>query len=530
MRTLFLAVAMLAVSLAAAGAEATYDLRAFGAVPDGKTLCTRAIQKAIDACAAAGGGTVCIPAGQWLTGTIYLKSRVTLSLDAGCTLLGSTDLKDYPENVSSVRSYTDNYVKQSLIAGEDLDRVAIVGRGTIDGQGAAFRRREYLTRPYVIRLVNCRDVLVEGVRMQASPMWMQQYLACDRVTIRGITVFNHVSYNNDGLDIDGCRDVTVSQCTIDSDDDALCLKSTLDRPCEDVRISDCVLSSHCNAFKMGTESNGGFVNIALANCTITSPRDSKVMYGAQRGLAGVALEIVDGGRLDGVTISNVAMKGVTVPLFMRLGNRARPFTKDGAKPGVGTFRNVLVRGVVASDVGKVGCAIAGLPGHPIEDVTLSDLTLTFEGGGTRDLAAREIAENADKYPESKMFGDLPAYGFYARHVKGLKLSNVHLRTAKADLRHAVVFDDAENVAIDGLDAMFSPDAAAMVRLTQTRSALVRGSRPDAPGGVFLRLEGAATRGIALVANDLRGAGKPFESAPDVPSDALLLGSGGAVNP
>jgi len=193
----------------------------------------------------------------------------------------------------------DTYVQQSLISGEDLDQVAIRGRGTIDGQGTKHpppaHWPEFKTRPYVIRLVNCRDVLIEGVTLRDSVMWMQHYLACERVRIHGVTVMNFACHCSDGLDIDGCRDAVVSDCKFESDDDSLCLKSTSLRPCENVTISNCLISSHCNGIKMGTETLGGFRNITITNCTISSPAaSSPLLHGVARGMAGVALELVDG--------------------------------------------------------------------------------------------------------------------------------------------------------------------------------------------------------------------------------------------
>ncbi|MHC4400086.1 MAG: glycoside hydrolase family 28 protein [Planctomycetota bacterium] len=506
------------------GAEVVYDVGHFGAVPDGETLCTEAIQKAVDACAAGGGGTVRFPAGTFLSGTIFLKSHVSLWLDAGATLKGSPNGEHYPQNPPAVRSYTDNYVSQSLIAGEDLEHVAIRGRGTIDGSGSAFRWRQYKNRPYVIRLVNCRDVLVEGITLKNSPMWMQHYLACQRLTVRGITVWNHVSFNNDGLNVDGCRDVCISGCTIDSDDDALCLKSTLNRPCENVTITGCVLSSHCNAIKTGTESNGGFQNITIANCTICSPRYSKSIYGAQRGLAGIALEIVDGGHLDRVAISNVAIKGVTVPIFMRLGNRARPFQKDAPKPDVGTFRNVVVTNVVATDTGPIGCSITGLPGHPVQNVSLGNLRLEFAGGGVREQTLQEVPEKEESYPESTMFGALPAYGLYVRHAKGVKLVDVELGTVEPDRRHAILCDDVDDVVVDGLGAQGSPDAAAMIRLINTRGALIRGCRAGGIVDLFLDVSGKTSERVMLVGNDLSRVSDVVQAAGEVPDDALFQAS------
>ncbi|MBN2290802.1 MAG: glycoside hydrolase family 28 protein [Pirellulales bacterium] len=498
------------------------DIRELGAKGDGVTMCTKAIQEAIDRCAETGGGTVRLPSGTWLCGTLYMKNNVTLWLDGGCVLLGSKELADYPKNIPATRSWTDRYVNRSLIAGEGLKNIAIRGRGTIDGNGSAFPMKEYLIRPYIIRLVKCRDVLVEGIRLQSSPMWMQHYLACDRLTLRGLTVFNHVACNNDGIDVDGCSDVCISDCFIDSDDDAITLKSTLGRPCENVAITNCVASSHCNAIKMGTESHGGFKNITISNCAVCSPRYSKCKYGTQRGLAGIALEIVDGGHLDRVAIDNIAIRGVGVPIFLRLGNRARIFTDGIPKPDVGTFRNVSINNIVATDVDKIGCAICGIPGHRIENVSLSNIQITFEGGGNVEQTRRNIPENEEKYPESKMFGPLPAYGFYCRHVKGITMSNIRLRTTKPDQRHALVCDDVQNAGIAGLDAQFAPGAEAVIGLKQVQDAAVRGCQAATPVDTFLKIEGDKCSNVTVLSNNLAKVKKVVALGPNVPEKTLAV--------
>jgi polygalacturonase len=510
------------LSSIAAQPDSRLSIRDFGAQPGGKTLCTAAMQAAIDACAGRGGGTVGFPPGTWLCGTLVLKSKVALELDSGCTLLGSPDLRDYPPHVPKVRSYTDNYATQSLLVGEDLEGVVIRGNGTIDGNGAAFTSRTYRDRPYLIRLFRCRDVRVEGLRLQNSGMWMQHYMACDRVTVRGLTVWNHVNRNNDGIDIDGCHDVHISGCTIDSDDDALCLKSTFDRKCENVTISDCVLSSHCNALKMGTESHGGFRNIVVNNCTIASSKAEKAIFGSRRGSSGISLEIVDGGEMEGVLINNVAVRGVEAPLFVRLGNRARKFSPDAPVPGVGTLRDVVLSNITATGAGKTGSSITGVPGHPVEGVSLIDVKLRYEGGGARDDAARPIAEKESAYPECTMFGVLPSYGLYCRHVRALKLTRVQCETTSPDLRHAVVAEDVQDLAIDGLDAQFSPGGAQPLRLTQTRGVLIRGCRPSVHGAAFLLLQGGSTADIALVGNDFRRVAKVAELADQVSREALSV--------
>ncbi len=505
----------------AMGSDKSYNVLAYGAQPDGKTLCTQAIQKAVDRCAEGGGGTVYFPAGTWLTGTIYLENHVTLWLDSGCVLLGSKEKKDYgrPRELRGVEGETFSY--WGIIAGRDLKHIAIRGRGTIDGQGVNFKYKNG-PRPKNIYLEGCSDVLIEGIRLRDAGSWMQHYRRCERLTIRNIAVFNHVSYNNDGLNIDSCRDVTISGCMVDSDDDAIVLKSLSRTPCENVTISDCVISSHCNSIKMGTESGGGFQNITITNCTICSPRYSQVIYGRQRGLAGVALEIVDGGTLDRVTLSNLTIKGVTVPIFMRLGDRARFYEKDQSKPDVGTFRNVIVSNVVATECSSVGCSITGLPGHAIENVTLSNIHLGFEGGGVKEDASRQIAEKPDSYPESTMFRTLPAYGFFCRHVKGLKFHNLQLETAAPDYRHAIVFDDVNEAVLDGLEAPFAADAAGMIRCANSHNVFVCNCRPSYGTELFLSLQGSQTKNILLLTNDLSRTEQIAHLAPDVPESALIL--------
>jgi polygalacturonase len=498
-----------------------YNIIDFGAKPDGTILCTQAIQNAIDQCAKDGGGTIYFPSGTWLTGTIYLESHITLRLEPGCLLLGSKEKKDYgrPRKLAGNEGETFSY--WAIIAGKNLENIAICGRGTIDGQGTNFKYKDG-PRPKNIYLENCSDVLIEGLRLRSAGSWMQHYRRCDRLTIRDIAVFNHVSYNNDGLNIDSCRDVIITGCSVDSDDDAIVMKSLSVSPCENITISDCLVSSHCNSIKMGTESGGGFQNITVANCAICSPRFSSVIYGRQRGLAGVALEIVDGGALDRVAISNLTIRGITVPIFMRLGNRARLYEKDRPKPDVGKFRNVIISNIIATDCSQVGCSITGLPGHVIENVTLSNIQLGFEGGGTKEDALRQIPEKPTSYPESTMFGTLPAYGFFCRHVEGLKFHNLRLETSASDYRHAIVFDDVNDAVIDSLDAPFAAGAEGMIRCMDSRNIFIRNCRPPKGTELFLDLHGPLTEDILLMCNGFNGIGQISRSAADVPESALIL--------
>ncbi|MBN2580767.1 MAG: glycoside hydrolase family 28 protein [Pirellulales bacterium] len=524
------------------GKSATFSVTDYGAVGDGKTLCTAAIQQAIDTAASAGGGTVRFPPGVFLSGTLFLKSRVTLHLEAGATLFGSPNVADYPARPAKIKSRTNLYNLRSLIFAEDLEQIAVTGRGTLDGNGKAFPTRNVDgSKPLILRIINCRDVLVENVRMQSSGFWNQHYQACERVQLRGLRIWNHDSYNADGIDLDACRDVVVSDCFIDSDDDAICLKSTFHRPCENVLVSNCVLSSHCNSLKMGTDSTGGFVNVTITNCSIISPRRSKNFHGLQRGRCGIALEIVDGGRMNQIAVSNVTIDGVEVPIFVRLGARGRGYLPSHEDPEVvrastglitdqepepkekvpvGALRNVSLENIIATRAGKSGSLVAGLPGHCIENLTLSNVSLCSEGGGERHRASTPIPESPGDYPEATMFGHLPSHGLYCRHVRGLTLSNVRLQTDEPDPRHALVLDDVQAANVSGLVCSYTPDAAPLVRLTETRNVLIRGCQPNAPQGVFIRLEGRDTTGVALIGNDLSRVGKTAELAEDAAADAL----------
>lgn len=397
---------------------------------------TAELQKMIDACAAKGGGTVVIPPGRHVTGTLRLRSNVRLWLDAGAVLEGSRSLADYAVIPGPFRGYTDNYTDKSLIYAENETNVSIEGRGTIDGQGAAFEG-PYKVRPYLIRVIGCRNVGVTDVVIRDSPMWVQHYLACEGVAIRGITVHSRVNKNNDGIDIDCSSRVRISDCDISSGDDAIVLKSTANMPCRDVTVTNCVLSTACNAFKLGTETNGGFEDIVLANTTIYDT-----------ALAGIALEIVDGGTLDRVAITNVTMRNVRAPLFVRLGDRARPPVEGAPRPAVGRLRNVTLRGIRAANAGRTGCALSGLPGHAIENLALEDIRLEFEGGGTAADAARMPDELPERYPEFKMFGTLPAYGLYCRHVRGLRLRDVDLAANQPDARPAMICEDVQGLSVE----------------------------------------------------------------------------------
>ncbi|MDF2432238.1 MAG: hypothetical protein JWP44_1869 [Mucilaginibacter sp.] len=429
----------------------------FGAKEGSNVNNAVAIQKTIDKCAEK-GGIVLIPPGKYYTGTIYLKSNVTLSIMKGAELIGSPYLKDYPVNSVSAKTrppHRPNWPSmpsRALIYADGASHISIIGEGTINGNG---RSKDFQTqdddpnRPKVIMFVACKDVNVRDIHLMNSAFWMQHYFACDGVRISGISVYNHGNLNNDGIDIDS-RNVTVSDCNIDSDDDGICMKSDGYELVENVSITNCIVASNCNLIKMGTASYAGFQNVSISNCVLKKATVS-VMGKIRRrlnsvadsisGEAGIALEAVDGGSIDQVVISNISITGVQTPIFIKLGNR---------KYQPGPVGHIIISNVTATSNSLLPSSITGVPGHDIENIVLRDIMLISKGGGKHmDGTGSEIPENAAGYPGNTMFGDrLPAYGLFLRHVKNVDLNNVKFYLLSPDERPPVYQSDVKNFKSD----------------------------------------------------------------------------------
>ena len=460
-----------------------------------------------------GGGTVYFPAGRYVSGTLYLKSHVGLHIESGAVLEGSKNLKDYPVTITKVRSYTDNYTNKSLIYAEDLEDISITGRGTIDGNGKFFKTEaminddnirkkdnwaHYKLRPFMIRMINCRDILLRDIKIINSPMWVQHYLTCKNVNIDGITVISHVNFNNDGIDIDACENVRISNCVISSGDDAIVLKSTLDKLCKDVTITNCILSSECNAFKLGTETNGGFRNIAFGNCTILDTR-----------LAGIVLEMVDGGILEGVNVSDIVMNGVGTPVFIRLGNRARPYMDKKMEIGIGELSDVIISNIQAKDVDDTGCSITGLENHPVKNITLENIRISFTGGGSSELIDRKIEELPDAYPEYQMFGMLPSYGFFVRHAENIEFSSIDIDFMEPEARPAMIFDDVERLELSGIKARTN-GVSPVLMFKGVRKSIITSSIlwEDSP---FILFTGSPSESVTVSGNDFSSTMDPVSN-------------------
>jgi parallel beta-helix repeat protein len=425
---------------AIAAANRTIDVIQAGAVGDGATLNTLAIQRAIDNCAAAGGGTVHFPAGRFLTGTIQIKSNVILHLDAEATLLGSSDAADY-RNLDPFIDGSGNPMGHALIVAVDAANLGIEGNGAVDGQGPKLKARQnpYAMRPFLLRWVRCTNVTVRDVHLAYPGAWTLNFFQTKGALVENVTIRCRGAglHNNDGINIDSSENVRVRNCDVNSGDDALVIKSTsATRPSRDIVASDCKLSTRTNAIKLGTESIGGFENIAISNCQISDTR-----------MAGIALYAVDGGDLRNVTISDVTMDGVIVPISIRLGARLKAF-REGEKPNAspGKLRDVTIKNVSAKNVEMIGMLINGVPGHPVEALTLENIQISLPGGGTAEDAKVQLPEKESAYPEFNTFGkSMPASGIYARHVRGIKLNDVRTALLKPDARPATVFIDVEDV-------------------------------------------------------------------------------------
>jgi len=520
----FLSGSSLAMAVSATGIGSAAPILAaktivdYGAKPDGKTMCTRAIQRAIDEVFQAGGGLVYAPPGTYLIGGIELKSRVTLYLEAGCVLLGSKSFDDYDYHPGPPMQGDAN--GHHVIFAQNAEDVTLCGPGTVDGQGEAYwelrpdykpvspedawkegatghyRYKDNNRRPSpMVEFAQCRNVRISGVTLKNSSGWTLRPIACETVVIDGIRIRNPIhGVNTDGIDITASRNVFVSNCDIDTGDDAICLKSENPYgdllPTKNITVTNCVIATSCNAFKLGTASHGAFENIVFSNSVIYANADSP-MY--TRSSAGICVEAVDGGSVDGVVVSNIRMQNVRAPIFVRLGSRHQ---KEGS-----FLRNVLIEGVDAAGA-IVSSSITGVPGLRPTDITVSNCRIRTVEQGPAAWAHREIPEVADKYPEARMMGRLPSFGFYVRHADRVRLRDVQCITDQPDERPAIVCDDVEDVILGGLDLSAPIGGEPLIDLRNTRRAFLTGMRAPIGVKVFAQVGGASSSGIALAGNVL----------------------------
>jgi hypothetical protein len=486
------------------------SVRAHGARGDGRASDTFAIQLAIDA-AGRSRGTVYFPPGRYLSGTLRLRSHTTLYLDARATLVASRDDADFDpvENLGH-ESFADDETSSfhfALLQGRGLEHVRIVGAGRIDGNRTA------RDGPKPIALKECGKVEIRDVTIVNAGNYNISLLGCDGAEIVGVTILNGYS---DGIDPDCCQNVRIANCLIDSRDDAIALKTSfalgVRRPTRNVTVTGCHLTTIHNALKIGTESTADFEHIVFRDCTIVGRRH------AWKGdlSSGVAIETVDGGRLEHVSVSDIRMSNVRAPIFVRLAQRGR----GQDVPAAGRLRNISISNLVA--VGAMtASSITGIPGHLVSGISLKNVRITARGGGQAEAVDQPVPELEKRYPDAYMFNDLPAYGLYCRHVDGLELDRLDLRVDQPDARPALVLDDASRVVIRAMQAMPPAEGGPLVWLRSVRECVLDGFRPRAGTRTLLRLSGADTARIRVVRSDLRRVEKIAIVDTGAPTTALV---------
>ena len=494
-----------------APATRVFDVRTYGAKGDGHVLDTDAINRAIVAADATGGGTVWFSPGTYLSASIRLKSNLTLYLEAGATIEAAdekTARLDAPEpnewgDQLPYQDFGHSHLQNSLIWGIGLHDVSILGPGLIHGRGLdsgfdrfadeAQGKPRYHGNPpgcgnKAIALRDCHNVTLRDFSILHGGWFGILATGVNNLVVDNLKI----DTNRDGMDIDACQNVRITRCSVNSPwDDGICLKASYGlgelRHCDNLTISDCYLAGSFDEgtlldgtfkrseaayksygtgrIKLGTESNGDFKNIAITNCVFDGSR-------------GIALESVDGAHIEDVVIANITMRHVqNSPIFIRLGSRLR----GPAGTVVGSIRRISINNLVASDVDwTLGNIISGIPSHPIEDIRISNVRFVQQGGGPRELGDRVPPEEENKYPEPSMFGHIPSYGFFFRHVTGVELSHVTVDWVQPEARPAFVLADVRDATFDHLNAKRGTDGAPLFDLRHVTDFSVTASRnlPD----------------------------------------------------
>lgn len=460
----FKAFAALVLALMPAFAFADFNVRDYGAKGDGKTLDSPAIDKAIEACVKQGGGKVVLPAGTYLSGSIHMKSNVELHLQSGCVILaapqsmGAYDKSKtfgFPEYQDGGHTYFHN----SLIWAEGQENISITGHGMIDGLGLTKKDTEKGGKVQggsigagdkAIAFKQCKNILIRDVTIYRGGHFAIIVTGCERGTIDNVTI----DTNRDGIDIDCCKYITLTNCKVNTpNDDAIVLKSSyaLKRavPCEHILVTNCIVTGYklgtfldgtyvpekvnwvCGRIKLGTESNGGYRDITISNCTC--------MYSS-----GLAFEEVDQGLMDNIVVTNIALNHVHhYPIYITTGCRNRG-PKEVTEPSRG--QNIMISNVQALDCDSLaGIIITGMENAPLKNISLSNIFVEYRGGGTADMAQKKYREQGTNYPEPRWAGPTPSYGLFARHIDGLKLRDIIFALKKDDGRPAVMLENVKNL-------------------------------------------------------------------------------------
>ncbi|MBN1867645.1 glycoside hydrolase family 28 protein [Candidatus Sumerlaeota bacterium] len=492
----------------------------YGAVGDGQTENTEAIHRAIDACVQAGGGTVWVPAGRYVTGSVFLKTNVTFHIDSGATILGSEEPEDYPV-VNARWEGIERKTYAPLFGGDGQENIAIVGRGTIDGRGQAWWERVRARtlehpRPRLVSPIRCKNVLIEGVTLTNSPSWTLTPVYCDNVTIHRVIIRNPWdSPNTDGINPDSCSNVRISNCHIDVGDDCITLKSgtnedgrRVGRPCEKIAITNCTMVHGHGGVVIGSEMSAGVRDVVISNCVfVDTDRGIRIKSRRRRG-----------GFIEDVRVDNIVMRNVLCPIVMNAyykcgsspddeflhGKEPKPVEPDGTP----IFRNFHLANMTARNVRAAAGFLYGLPELPIEGVTFSNIVIS-------------MSDDPDVEPDTPamMYGieRTRGAGFFATNIKDVEFHNVHVTTESGP---ALTIENAEDIEIDGFRTHKTHADTPVVRMRNVRGALVRGCRSSAGTDRFLEISGGETRDVLVSGNNLGSTEEPVILGDDLSPGAV----------
>jgi len=503
----------------------TWNVRDGGAAGDGKTLDTVPIQKAIDDCSNKGGGTVVFPAGSYLVGNIYLKSNVTLNLQANAEIVGSTHLDQYGSD-TGISPYFPEDLDKCLIYAKDAKNITITGTGSINGgfpgnekpvPATGATRREASARPMLIRFDGCENIRLDSIKLYGSSSWCMHFARSKNIVLANLDVPNK---HQDGVDFESCENAQVTGCHFVTGDDSIAILASHNQICRDINITNCTMQSRCAAIRLGPLSYGDIQNITASHCQFTQCR-----------LGGVKIGMYEGGTISNCQFTDLQMDQCTCPILIFLGTFYEVGAVTNRRPEmpVGhihdlTFSNIKATTFIRSAGNPDGNSVMffqGYPGTDIENVSLNHVQVTYPGGGTEKQAVRRTLVDMDKIDPNKdgywtdhktTFGIAPASALYARHVNHLQLNDVTFNILAPDARAAVFLNQASDVTLDGLNVSGAPGdpvAAASLVVLDSQKVTVENSQGNPAASTFLSAEGAATKSIILKNVDFHGIAKPI---------------------
>jgi hypothetical protein len=491
---------------------AQFEVKSFGAKGDGITPDTRSIQNAIDKAYQNGGGTVEVSPGTYKIGTLILKDNICLHVQPGAVILGSPDYKDYTEIIHKFESRTNGlYAKYFMVFAEGAKNISITGTGTLNGNGLKnFQVSDPQNlRPFMVRLVNCENVTIRDVHILESANWTLHLLGCSDVNVDGVVIENTSDANRDGLDIDCCQRVTVSNSRFSTGDDAIVMKASNDVLCQDITITNCIIRTRASAIKTGTESNGGFKNITVSNCIIKDlPRH-----------AGIELMTVDGGMMENVLLENITMENVATPIFIRIGIRARPYKSGQYVNRVDEAKGFYLNNISVINA-KLPSSIMGLHNKKIKNVTINNYSVR-NSEIQKPVPYNKVPFEEFSYPMAIMFTNLPAYGFYCRNVEELHLQNVIMFCPDKETRPALTFDRVNNLELFSVKAEVKTQTTPMFHFRNVTNVTTSFCRTLGWNNVLLEAEEGTCENFYLSGNTVQTGQKEIIKVKPLPDEQFF---------